>query len=232
MTLKNVLRRRPSTPARNVVIRKNVNTPRNMNVVPRNNSPRKPMLSKAQITRIIWLIVNLVAIYYVVQYSRNLSQTNAMRLRGKFLSFADKFTAVLGTTFKPWERDIQATASALMHVIVSKLQRGTLRINMTNLMTGATAYAAARRNITSITSLKNRLETYNTSIWSKFRFNQSSESIRTIIIQMITYLVSLLRLFASQTTVEIVIDELKRRKKIGNRGALRIEQAKGLLLLM
>lgn len=220
MALKNVLKRWRSSPARNVVVR---GTP------PANNPP---ILSKAQIRRIILLIINLIALYSLVKYSKNLSQQNALYIRGKFLKFAETFTSVLGTTFKPWEKDIQATAAAIIHVIISKVQRGTLRINASNLLMGATAYAAARRNITSISNLKTRLEAYNQSIWSKFRFNTSSENVRTIIIQMIAYLISLMRLFASQTTTEIVISELKRQKRIGNVGAARINQAKGLLLLL
>jgi hypothetical protein len=205
------------------------NTPVRNIVVKRNSPKPTPILSRAQITRIVVLIINLITIYYLVGYTRSLNQSAARQLRNKFLEYADNFMNII-SPFSPWEKDIRALGTAVVHTIAAKLSRGTLKLDITNLAVGTSSFIAARRGFTNISSLRNQFKNRNSSFLSKFRFSNNAENTRKLIVVMIAYLISTLRVFAAQNVADIVKNELTRRGITGTKKEQFLNYGRVLLL--
>lgn len=174
---------------------------------PRGNYRPPPYLNKIQIRRIISLIFQLIAIYYLVGKSLNMSPGNALKIRKWLLYSIVSFKNIVTTYFSGYQRGIEATASALVSVIFRKLQLGR-GFNVSNAVVALSSFYISYTQGTSVNSTVSRLGSYNNSTLGRLigTTERNAIKVQATIISMIAWLVASLRSSAKNTIIEVAYD--------------------------
>jgi hypothetical protein len=166
-----------------------------------------PYLNRIQIRRIVSLIFQLVAIYYLVGISMDMAPRDAMKIRTWLLSSIVSFKNIVTTYFSGYQRGIEASASALVSVIWRKLQMGR-GINLTNAVVAATAFTMAYTTGTGVNNTVRGLGSYSNSTLSRLigTTERNAKNVQAAIVSMIAWLTASLRSSSTTTIAEIVYD--------------------------
>lgn len=187
---------------------------RSPNRSPNRNNNGRPRLRQGQVRRIVALIITLVILLYLDNYSMEMSAADALKVRHSIFNSIIKFKNIVQTCFAGHENIIEAGASSIAAILQRKFQTGTLRLNAANIAVGTVAFGMTYRNQGSHTSnFITHLHTRNASLWRRMtgRTRRNADNIRNVIISMIAWLISGLRYFAAENVAGVVREELRVR---------------------
>jgi len=166
------------------------------------NQARLPYFNRIQIRRIIVLIIQLIAIYYLNEMILTMSPKDALKIRGWTLKAFGKFIEITKTYFPGYQRGIEAGASAMFAIVSRKLQTGRgFRLTYANIPVATTAFALTYVLGTGATNFVRNINKYNSSRIGKLtgRTVTNALAVQKVIITMICWLITSLK--NSSTTV-------------------------------
>ena len=228
-------RRSPTngSPRRNLTVISPRRSPRrNLTVIsPRRSPPR--LFTRQSIIKIINVLVQMAALWYIIDKHYKLSPEMAVKYTHKFSDIYVHYVELL----KQWigySQTIETTAIALTSVVYHKLIRGTIRspVGLTNVLYGAGMGYGAHLTKTQLTSAIHVLSKMNQNgrISKALDFGSAmigasvlpSEQIRAFVAAAIVKIIAMLVVAITASggeTYYIAISELQRRGVVGRRVA-------------
>jgi hypothetical protein len=191
----------------NLAVSRRTGSTRHRSMVPR------PRLRQGQARRIIALIITLMVLLYLQDYTLNLSASNALTIRKKTLGSFVAFKNLVKKYFTGYENYIEAGASSISTVLYRKFQTGKLRPNGANLALGSAAFAMSLRRGSHATNFINKIHKFNNSRFGRLTgaTAQNAEMVRSGIITMLAWLITSLNWFAVDNLAGIATEELRVR---------------------
>ena len=225
MALKNILKRwRPSSPARNIVVRRNSGSPNSRAIVRGSPNSRRYSLNTRQAIRLVLLISQAILLYKLLEYNAEFNKTKATNLGLQIINGFDRFTKVFGK----YSTRISHVFSAILQWVIYRMQRGTFEIKFKDALTTdlpvlVLGYKGAEYGLSGIPALKSQLNAYKKSTFiGRLYGRKSAQEIQRLIEYIITYYISVLIALGSQNVIQLAITEIERRGLLNANGRLRL----------
>ena len=177
--------------------------------------PQRKTLNRAQVRRIVSLIVSIMIALALSRISNQMSPMDARRYGAYVIGIFRKFLSIV-KYFVGYEKQIEAGAAAIATVLGRKFSSGTLRLNSTNLMVAVGAYTVARHTGSGISNFINHMNKKSNRIFQVPGTQAAlNEKIRTALITMLAWMISSLNFFAVTNVGDMIRAELRHRGILG-----------------
>ena len=173
----------------------------------RNGNNKLPYFKRSIIRKIVFLIIQLIAIYHLNNAILEMSLRDHLNVRKWTLKAFGQFIEITKTYFVGYQRGIEATASAMFAVVTRKLQTGR-GLSITNIPVATTSFALTYALGTGVTNFVRNINRYNNSTLGKItgRTVTNALAVQKVIITMICWLIASLKNSSITVVAEITND--------------------------